>query len=60
MSTLPHAALGLGAGGAVGGFIGTELGTRRLPIAGIRRWLSVVLVVAGLKLLSEVISLLLH
>jgi uncharacterized protein len=44
----------------VGGWIGTELGTRVLPIAGIRRWLSVVLVVAGLKLLSEVILAMLH
>ena len=37
----------------IGGWIGTELGTRVLPIAGIRRWLSVVLVLAGLKLISE-------
>ncbi|HVS83027.1 MAG TPA: sulfite exporter TauE/SafE family protein [Pyrinomonadaceae bacterium] len=37
----------------IGGWIGTELGTRVLPIAGIRRWLSVVLVLAGLKLMSE-------
>jgi len=44
----------------IGGLIGTELGTRRLPVAGIRRWLSVVLVVAGLKLLSEPILFLLH
>ena len=60
MSTLPHAALVWGPAALAGGFIGTELGTRRLPIAGIRRWLSVVLVVAGLKLLSEVILALLH
>lgn len=60
ISALPHAALVWGPAALVGGFIGSELGTRRLPIAGIRRWLSVVLVVAGLKLLSEVISLLLH
>ncbi len=60
MSTLPHAALAWGPAALVGGFIGTELGTRRLPIAGIRRWLSVVLVIAGLKLLYEVIGLLLH
>lgn len=39
----------------VGGWIGTELGTRLLPISGIRRCLSVVLVLAGLKMLSEVI-----
>src|SRR6266849_5888222 len=37
----------------IGGWVGTELGTRVLPIAGIRRWLSVVLVLAGLKLISE-------
>lgn len=42
----------------VGGLIGTHLGTRKLPIAGIRRWLSVVLVVAGAKLLSEVVAIL--
>jgi uncharacterized protein len=60
ISTLPHAALAWGPAALVGGFIGTELGTRRLPIAGIRRWLSVVLVIAGLKLLYEVIGLLLH
>src|SRR6266481_1185270 len=35
----------------IGGLIGTELGTRVLPVAGIRRWLSIVLVVAGVKLL---------
>ena len=39
----------------IGGWIGTELGTRVLPIAGIRRWLSLVLVLAGLKLISEVL-----
>jgi uncharacterized membrane protein YfcA len=39
----------------VGGWIGTELGTRVLPVASVRRWLSVVLVVAGLKLVSEAI-----
>jgi uncharacterized membrane protein YfcA len=44
----------------IGGWIGTELGTRLLPVAGIRRWLSAVLVLAGLKLGSEVILLLLH
>jgi uncharacterized membrane protein YfcA len=42
----------------VGGWIGTELGTQRLPISEIRKWLSVVLVLAGLKLMSEVILLL--
>lgn len=44
----------------IGGWIGTELGTRVLPIAGIRRWLSVVLVLAGLKLVSEAALLLIH
>jgi uncharacterized membrane protein YfcA len=37
----------------VGGWIGTELGTRLLPVSGIRKFLSGVLVLAGLKLLSE-------
>ena len=60
VATLPRAALIWGPAALAGGFIGTELGTRRLPIAGIRRWLSLVLVVAGLKLLSEVILLGLH
>ena len=44
----------------LGGLIGTELGTRVLPVAGIRRWLSIVLVVAGVKLLSEPILSLFH
>jgi uncharacterized membrane protein YfcA len=44
----------------IGGWIGTLLGTRVLPVAGIRRWLSVVLVLAGGKLLWEAIALLLH
>jgi uncharacterized membrane protein YfcA len=44
----------------IGGWIGTELGTRVLPIAGIRRWLSVVLVLAGLKLLAEATLNLIH
>lgn len=43
-----------------GGWIGTELGTRVLRVAGIRRWLSIVLVVAGVKLLSEPILHLIH
>jgi uncharacterized membrane protein YfcA len=60
VATLPRAALMWGPAALVGGLIGTELGTRRLPIAGIRRWLSVVLVIAGAKLLSEVIFPLLH
>lgn len=60
IATLPRAALAWGPAALAGGVIGSELGTRRLPIAGIRRWLSVVLVIAGLKLLSEVILLWLH
>ena len=60
LETLPHEAFVWAPAVLVGGWIGTELGTRRLPVAGIRRWLSVVLVLAGLKLLSEVIPLLLH
>jgi len=44
----------------MGGWIGTILGTRVLPVAGIRRWLSIVLVLAGGKLLWEAIALLLH
>ena len=44
----------------IGGLIGTELGTRVLPVAGIRRWLSIVLVVAGVKMLSEPILNLFH
>lgn len=60
VAALPQAALIWAPMALVGGMIGTELGTRRLPIAGIRRWLSVVLVVAGAKLLSEAILPLLH
>jgi uncharacterized membrane protein YfcA len=55
VAAVPRAALLWAPMALVGGIIGTELGTRRLPIAGIRRWLAVVLVVAGVKLLSEVI-----
>ncbi|MEK6335524.1 MAG: sulfite exporter TauE/SafE family protein [Acidobacteriota bacterium] len=44
----------------IGGWIGTEMGTKLLPVAGIRRWLSAVLALAGLKLGSEVILLLLR
>lgn len=44
----------------IGGWIGTLLGTRVLPIAGIRRWLSVVLVLAGTKLLYEAVAILLQ
>jgi uncharacterized membrane protein YfcA len=42
----------------IGGWIGTELGTQWLPIVGIRKWLSAVLVLAGLKLTGEAILLL--
>jgi uncharacterized membrane protein YfcA len=42
----------------IGGWIGTELGTQRLPILWIRKWLSAVLVLAGLKLTGEAILLL--
>ena len=42
----------------IGGWIGSELGTRVLPVSNIRKWLSVVLVLAGLKLISEAIILL--
>lgn len=55
VATLPRAALMWGPLALIGGLIGTELGTRRLPIARIRRWLSIVLVIAGAKLLSEAI-----
>lgn len=44
----------------IGGWIGTELGTRVLPIAGIRRWLSAVLLIAGAKLLGEAVLTLIH
>ena len=44
----------------IGGWIGTELGTRLLPVTGIRRWLSAVLILAGLKLSVEAILLLIH
>ncbi|MDX6528961.1 MAG: uncharacterized protein QOH41_1251 [Blastocatellia bacterium] len=42
----------------IGGWVGSELGTRVLPVYNIRKWLSVVLVLAGLKLMSEAILLL--
>lgn len=41
----------------IGGWLGTELGTRLLPVSGIRKFLSVVLILAGLKLLFEAIQL---
>lgn len=58
INTLPQTAFVWAPAVLVGGLIGTELGTRRLPISGIRRWLALVLVLAGLKLLSEVASIL--
>lgn len=45
-------ALPLWAGAALGGaLLGTHLGTRRLPPPGLRRMLSLVLVIAGLKMI---------
>ena len=44
----------------IGGWIGSELGTRLLPVSQIRKWLSVVLLLAGVKLMSEAILLLIH
>jgi uncharacterized membrane protein YfcA len=44
----------------VGGWIGSELGTRLLPVSEIRKWLSVVLLLAGLKLMSEATLLLIR
>jgi uncharacterized membrane protein YfcA len=60
VTTLPRAALAWGPAALIGGLIGTELGTKRLPVAGIRRWLSIVLLIAGAKLLSEAIKALLY
>jgi uncharacterized protein len=36
---------------AIGGLVGSELGSRRLPASGVRRALAVVLFIAGLKLI---------
>jgi uncharacterized membrane protein YfcA len=55
---LPNALIYWAPAALVGGWIGTELGTRLLPVARIRKCLSVVLVLAGLKLMSEAIMLL--
>jgi len=44
----------------LGGWLGSELGTRVLPVVGVRRWLSVVLLLAGAKLLWEATLLMLH
>lgn len=60
VSNVPTPAVTWAIAAIIGGWIGTELGTRVLPVAGIRRWLSVVLVVAGVKLLSEPILSLFH
>ncbi|HYN85345.1 MAG TPA: sulfite exporter TauE/SafE family protein [Pyrinomonadaceae bacterium] len=48
---LPGAIFAWGAAAVVGGVIGSELGRRRLATLTLRRLLSVVLVVAGLKLI---------
>jgi len=58
ISFLPNELVYWAPAALVGGWIGTELGTRVLPISGIRKCLSVVLVLAGLKLISEAILLL--
>lgn len=60
VALIPHTILYWAPAALIGGWIGTALGTRVLPVAQIRRWLSVVLILAGLKLLSEVILPLLH
>jgi len=60
VATLPRAALAWGPAALIGGLIGTELGTKRLPVAGIRRWLSIVLLIAGAKLLSEAVKAFLY
>jgi uncharacterized membrane protein YfcA len=48
---LPAAIPYLAAAALVGGFVGSELGSRRLPPPAIRRLLALVLVVAGVKLI---------
>lgn len=48
---LPVAALGWAAAAVTGGFIGSRLGSRRLATTTLRRLLSMVLVIAGTKLL---------
>jgi uncharacterized protein len=58
ISYLPNDLIYWAPAALVGGWIGTELGTRLLPVSGIRKFLSVVLVLAGLKLVSEAIVLL--
>lgn len=51
-ATLPPFLPGLAVAAVVGGWIGAEMGSRRLPAQTVRRALAVVLVVAGLKLLA--------
>jgi len=60
LALVPHEIIYFAPAAIIGGWIGTLLGTRVLPVAGIRRWLSVVLVLAGAKLLWEATTLLLH
>ena len=60
LALVPHEIIYWAPAAVIGGWIGTILGTRVLPIAGIRRWLSAVLVLAGAKLLWEATLLLLH
>lgn len=60
VSLVPSAIVYWAPAAVIGGWIGTQLGTRVLPVAGIRRWLSIVLVLAGAKLLWEATALLLH
>ena len=58
ISNVPHEVVYWAPAALIGGWIGTELGTRVLPVSNIRKWLSLVLVLAGLKLISEAIMLL--
>jgi len=58
ISYVPHNLIYWAPAALLGGWIGTELGTRVLLVSNIRKWLSVVLVLAGLKLISEAILLL--
>src|SRR5207253_3963390 len=60
LALVPHEIIYWAPAALMGGWIGTILGTRVLPVAGIRRWLSVVLLLAGGKLLWEATALLLH
>src|SRR5882724_8601690 len=60
LALVPHEIVYWAPAAIIGGWIGTILGTRVLPVAGIRRWLSAVLVLAGAKLLWEATVLLLH